>query len=84
MVHEIPTDAHAVGGAALDEDDVAFVVVRNDAGQYSVWWEDSPPPAGWTADGAPASRADCLDRIALLWTDLRPPGLTARIEGEAP
>ena len=56
---------------ALDAED-RFFAVRNDLGQYSVWWADRPPPAGWTAIGPSSTRAACLDRISLLWTGLGP------------
>ncbi|WP_327004454.1 MbtH family NRPS accessory protein [Dactylosporangium sp. NBC_01737] len=55
-----------------------FLVVRNDEGQFSVWWQDLPLPAGWTAVGPPADRQACLDQIAAVWTDLRPISVRAR------
>lgn len=63
----------------VDDGEDTFVVVRNDEGQYSVWWDDLRPPAGWTAVGSPASRRACLDRICELWTDMRPLSLRARV-----
>lgn len=57
----------------------AFVVVRNDEDQYSVWWEDLALPAGWTAVGQPAPRQVCLERIRELWTDMRPRSARARL-----
>jgi MbtH protein len=66
---------------ATDGIEDAFLVVRNDEGQYSVWWQDRPVPAGWAAVGEPGSRQACLDRISELWTDLRP--LSARIRLDA-
>jgi MbtH protein len=68
----------------VDDFEDAFVVVRNDAGQYSVWWEDRPAPAGWAVVGPPKTRAECLDQISLLWTDMRPAGVRARVGGGTP
>jgi len=57
-----------------------FVIVRNDEGQYSVWWQDRPVPAGWATVGEPGSREACLDRIAELWTDMRPVSVRTRVD----
>jgi len=60
----------------------AYLVVVNDEEQYSLWRSDRELPAGWSADGASASREDCLDRISRQWTDLRPLSLRKRLEME--
>jgi MbtH protein len=52
-----------------------YFVVRNDEDQYSIWRSDKPLPLGWASVGAPAAREDCLDRIKLLWADMRPASL---------
>lgn len=49
-----------------------YVIVVNDQRQYSVWRVGRDAPAGWAVVGGPASRTECLDRIAELWTDMRP------------
>jgi len=49
-----------------------FTPVVNDEGQYSIWPEVSELPPGWKREGAPASRAACLDYIRTHWTDMRP------------
>jgi MbtH protein len=49
-----------------------FVVLVNTEGEYSLWPQFRPPPAGWTAVGAPRSRQDCLEWIERNWTDMRP------------
>jgi MbtH protein len=53
-------------------------VVVNDEDQYSLWPLDSPPPAGWRADGFTGSRQECLDHIEAVWTDMRPRTARAR------
>jgi amino acid adenylation domain-containing protein len=49
-------------------------VVVNDGGQYSVWPEDRALPAGWRAAGPAGAKSACLERIAGVWTDMRPAG----------
>jgi MbtH protein len=56
----------------FDAPDAAFLVLRNDEGQYSLWPGFADVPAGWAAVHGPDSRTTCLDRIEREWTDLRP------------
>jgi MbtH protein len=63
-------------------DGPAYRIVVNDEEQYSIWSADRDLPAGWLADGPPASREDCLARIARVWTDMRPLSLRRRLELE--
>ncbi|WP_455565305.1 MbtH family protein [Microbispora rosea] len=49
-----------------------MLVVVNDEEQYSVWWSDREPPAGWQATGFAGTRQECLDHIETVWTDMRP------------
>lgn len=51
-----------------DEDpfDVYDVVV-NDTGDYSIWPQARPVPAGWSAVGTSGSRAECLSWIEANW-----------------
>ncbi|MFF4776940.1 MbtH family protein [Microtetraspora fusca] len=53
-------------------------VVVNDEEQYSVWWSDREPPAGWTATGFEGTREECLDHIDTVWTDMRPLSVRGR------
>ncbi|OPG12808.1 hypothetical protein B1L11_11975 [Microbispora sp. GKU 823] len=52
--------------------DSPMLVVVNDEEQYSVWWSDREPPAGWRATGFAGTRQECLDHIETVWTDMRP------------
>ena len=56
-------------------DQEAYHVVRNHEEQYSIWRSDKAMPAGWQAVGEPMPKQACLDRIAELWTDMRPASL---------
>lgn len=64
----------------MGDDDRAYRVVRNDEEQYSVWWVDRDPPAGWYPEGTEGSREQCLAHIDRVWTDLRPLSLRRRTD----
>jgi MbtH protein len=52
-----------------------YQVVLNSEAQYSVWPVGAECPAGWFLEGTSGSRQECLDHIAVVWTDLRPRSL---------
>ena len=60
-----------------------YAVVFNHEGQYSIWAEDRPEPAGWTRDGFAGGRDDCLAHIARVWTDMRPRSLRPQARAES-
>jgi MbtH protein len=64
-----------------DTDTRRYDVVRNDEDQYSIWPTDRPLPTGWDAVGVSGSKADCLEHISQVWTDLRPRSLRAAMGG---
>jgi MbtH protein len=49
-----------------------YCVVVNHEGQYSIWPLHQPMPAGWIAAGKEGSRAECLEYVDEVWTDMRP------------
>lgn len=49
-----------------------YHVVVNDEGQHSIWQTHLPVPEGWRVIGDAGTEQECLDRIAVLWTDMRP------------
>ncbi len=55
-----------------DEDRRTYVVVVNGEEQYSIWLADQPIPNGWTDAGKRGAKAECLDHIEKVWTDMRP------------
>lgn len=67
----------------FDNEDGEFFVVVNDEEQYSIWPSDREIPAGWSAVGDAARRADCLAWIEQHWTDMRPKSLREAMEKEA-
>lgn len=59
----------------LDSDATVFIVVVNQEEQYSIWPQELPLPTGWSATGKPGSKAECLEYIEQVWTDMRPRSL---------
>lgn len=56
-------------------DEQRYQVVRNDAGQYSVWPHGTQPPAGWHGVGFTGTEDECAAHVEQVWTDLTPAGL---------
>lgn len=54
------------------KDNSSFCVVVNSEQQYSYWFADSQLPAGWKSTGFVGSRAECLEEVDNIWTDMRP------------
>ncbi|HEX3786515.1 MAG TPA: MbtH family NRPS accessory protein [Pseudonocardiaceae bacterium] len=59
--------------------DGRYRVVVNDEEQFSIWPEGTSVPAGWRAVTEPASQQESLDRVAELWTDIRPLSVRRRL-----
>jgi MbtH protein len=55
-----------------DEDERIYTVVVNHEEQYSIWFADRDIPPGWREVGKTGKRAECLDYIKEVWTDMRP------------
>jgi MbtH protein len=64
-------------------DDEIYLVVKNHEDQYSIWLADTEPPAGWTRDGFEGSKAECLEHIRTVWTDMTPASLRRLREPQA-
>ena len=62
------------------EDTTIYQVVLNDEEQYSIWPADRELPLGWRAEGKTGPKAECLEHIAEVWTDMRPLSLRKRME----
>jgi MbtH protein len=56
-----------------------YVVVINDEEQYSIWRDAKSIPAGWRAVGKRGPKAECLQHIENVWTDMRPLSLRKRM-----
>jgi MbtH protein len=67
----------------LDDETAIFDVVLNHEEQYSIWPAEREVPAGWRKEGSSGTKAECLERIKLLWTDMRPLSLRKRMAEDA-
>lgn len=54
------------------EDITVYEVVLNHEEQYSIWPADREPPLGWTKAGKQGLKAECLEYVKEVWTDMRP------------
>ncbi|MER6029498.1 MbtH family NRPS accessory protein [Streptomyces sp. NPDC001851] len=59
------------------------MVVLNHEEQYSIWFADREPPAGWTAEGTTGTKTECLAHIDKVWTDMRPLTLRQAMDRDA-
>jgi MbtH protein len=57
-----------------------YKVVVNDEEQYSIWFADREPPAGWSTVGKEGPKEDCLAYIEQVWTDMRPKSLRKQMD----
>jgi len=66
-----------------DEDDkTTYTVVMNHEEQYSIWPVYRELPLGWTAVGKSGGKAECLEYIKEVWTDMRPLSLRQRMAAQ--
>ncbi|MFC5181379.1 MbtH family protein [Actinomadura harenae] len=65
----------------FEDPDGTFLVLRNDAGQYSLWPSFAEVPAGWTVAKTADTRAACAEYVETHWTDMRPAGLVEAMGG---
>jgi len=65
------------------EDNTIYKVVLNHEEQYSIWPADRENPLGWKDGGKSGSKAECLEHIKVVWTDMRPLSLRKAMEEQA-
>ena len=65
---------------ADDEDKQIYDVVLNHEEQYSIWWSGREIPSGWRKEGKSGTKAECLEHIRTIWTDMRPLSLRKHME----
>ena len=65
------------------EDTTIYKVVLNHEEQYSIWPADRENPLGWRDAGKSGPKAECLDYIKDVWTDMRPLSLRKKMEEDA-
>jgi MbtH protein len=57
------------------EANLEYRVVVNHEEQYSIWPAERELPLGWSDVGKRGRKAECLEYIAKVWTDMRPKSL---------
>ena len=55
-----------------EEDVRIYRVIRNEEGQYSLWLGHKVVPEGWESVGETGSKAECVQYVDEVWTDMRP------------
>ena len=65
------------------EDNIVYKVVVNHEEQYSIWPEDMANALGWNDAGKSGTKAECLEYIKEVWTDMRPLSLRKQMENAA-
>jgi MbtH protein len=63
-----------------DWQDGQLRVVVNNEEQYSIWPEQREIPHGWRDTGKTGTKAECLEFINEVWTDMRPLSLRRKME----
>ncbi len=66
-----------------EEDTRTYRVVVNHEEQYSILPLDRENPAGWRDAGKNGPKADCLNYITEVWTDMRPLSLRQKMAADA-
>ena len=62
------------------EDKTIYRVVVNHKEQYSIWPADRENPSGWKDAGKTGTRAECLEYITTVWTDMPPLRLKKKMQ----
>jgi MbtH protein len=62
------------------EDNTIYKVVVNHEEQYSIWPADRENALGWRDAGQQGPKAECLEYIRQVWTDMRPLSLKKKME----
>ena len=62
------------------EDTTIYKAVVNHEEQYSIWPAHRENPLGWGDTGKSGSKAECLEYIKEVWTDMRPLSLCQQME----
>ena len=72
-----------MGHMSETEDTQQYKVVVNHEEQYSIWPADRENAPGWKDAGKSGTKAECLEHIKQVWTDMRPLSLRKKMEEAA-
>lgn len=64
------------------EDLTIYKAVVNHEEQYSIWPADRENAPGWKDAGKQGTKAECLEYIKGVWTDMRPLSLRVKMDQE--
>ncbi len=64
-------------------EETQYKVVVNHEEQYSIWFVNRENPRGWRDVGKSGTKAECLDYIEQVWTDMRPLSVRQQQEPKA-
>ncbi len=59
---------------------ILYRVVVNHEEQYSIWPVERENAPGWQDAGKSGTKAECLDYIKAVWTDMRPLSLRKKMQ----
>jgi MbtH protein len=62
------------------EDTTIYNVVIDEEERYSIYPDYREIPSGWKAVGKSGRKAECLEYIKEVWTDMRPLSLRRQME----
>jgi MbtH protein len=74
------TEGRRISMPEEEQDDRIYKVVVNHEEQYSIWFADREPPAGWREVGKEGRKEECLAYINEVWTDMRQMSLRKQME----
>ena len=65
------------------DDKTTYKVVINHEEQYSIWPAHKDNPLGWEDVDKTGTKAECLEYIEEVWTDMRPASLRKAMDEAA-
>jgi MbtH protein len=65
-----------------DDEEVprTYIVLINDEEQYSLWLSHKDIPAGWRNVGISGTKAECMEYVDKVWTDITPLSVRKRLQ----
>lgn len=68
-----------------DDDDSfrTYIVLINEEEQYSLWPSHKSIPEGWRSVGVTGSKAECVEYVDKVWTDITPLSVRKRLAQSA-
>lgn len=64
----------------FENEDAGYLVLINHLGQHSLWPEAIDVPSGWRVISGPGTRQECVDYVAVNWTDIMPRSRSPQVD----